>query len=167
MNYRQKVQTIEDSSDSIQEVSDDSFEENPTSLLEKTRAKSPVPPPAVIPKVRLDLAPKHDMEMGAQPLRVTEAAIQKVRQELNNTNLIIRSSRLGDLPDGGSKLTNKARMLKKQLEEMEAIRDSQPPEPAKPAYGQSMPSSTEEELRSQLRKKKVKKSLFLSNIVIM
>ena len=161
MNYRQKVETVEDSSDSVQEVSDDSFEEHPTSLLEKTRARSPVPPPAVIPKARQDLAPKQDMEMGiAKPLRVTEAEIQKVRQDLEATNLIIRSSRLSELPDGGNKLTTKSRMLKKQLEEMEAIRNSQLPEPAKPAYGHTMPTYSEAELRTQLQKKKVNNFYF-------
>jgi len=171
MNYRQKVETVEDSSDSVQEVTDDSFEEHSTSLLEKTRslaaARSPVPPPAVIPKARQDLAPKQDMEMGiAKPLRVTDAEIQKVRQDLESTNLIIRSSRLSELPDGGNKLTTKSRMLKKQLEEMEAIRDSQLPEPAKPAYGHTMPTYSETELRAQLQKKKVNNFYLLMSLFL-
>ena len=140
-------------------MTEDSFEENPTSLMEKTQARESPPHPVVVPvpKVRHDLAPKLSMQMEAPVRQVTRSEIEKVRNDYNTKKLIIQSSRLSELPDRGAKLTAQARALKQELQEMEEAYKLMPPEAVKPAYGTRnlLTTYTETELRSVIQKKKV------------
>ena len=71
------------------------------------------------------LPPKHDVEEGAPLLRGTEATIQKVRDDMNAKGLLILTFPCSEAP---ADLVSEFCGLDKQLEELEAIRDSQPPQ---------------------------------------
>lgn len=91
---------------------------------------------------------------------LSPAELMRMRQDLEQKQLLMKSCRLESLPDGGAKLKAQIRQLKEKLQSAESAPSARtvPPHPSSSGLNNEV---EEDELRKQLQMKKVNLYLFI------
>lgn len=88
--------------------------------------------------------------------RLSEQEVMQLREALNRQKLILKSSNLKSLPDGGDRIREKIRVMTERLEAASKLGVNPPVRPVPVSSGSSVPSEVQEdELRKKLQMKKV------------
>lgn len=87
-------------------------------------------------------------------VRLSAAEVTRLREDLERQKLLLKSSNLKSLPDGGDRLREKIRKLTEQLDIASKLGVNPPTHPV-PASSVASSEVQEDELRKQLQMKKV------------
>jgi hypothetical protein len=88
------------------------------------------------------------------PVRLSAAEMTRMREDLERQKLLLKSSNLKSLPDGGERLREKIRKLTEQLETANKLGVNPPMRPV-PVSSVASSEVQEDELRKQIQMKKV------------
>ncbi len=100
-----------------------------------------------------------EIETVAEVTQLSEAEVTRIRKELEQKQLLMKSCRLDQLPDGGRKIVERIRQLRETLE---AAAKAPPKRPVPASTSTRSSEQQEDELRKQLQMKKVSPAILFN-----